>query len=127
MKLRGYILALTGLLSLLNSTFAFQQPAAPRLPNFDNRIIPPVQQSTPSNDKADALTELQKRLPNLRVDFDPVTRAPKVILNRDGFLAGVNGSGGGVSATSLANLPATDPHRITKAFLQEHSKLFGHG
>src|SRR5712675_3243713 len=61
----------------------------------------------------------------LELVFHPITRGPKIILNRDGFLSGPDGSG--VSGASLAGIPANDPNRVIKGFLREHGKLFGHG
>src|ERR1041385_1389739 len=126
-KLFGQILAVTGLLSLLPEAFAFQQPATPRLSNLDNRAVSQVQESTVPNGKTAALAELRTRLPNVMVDFHPFTRAPKIILNRDGFLSGPGGSGSAISRASLAAIPANDSNRVAKAFLREHSQLFGHG
>src|SRR5689334_3715922 len=102
MKLSGQNLALAGLVSFFTGAFAFQQPSSPRLPNFDNRTKPPVQESTTPDGKAAGIAELRAQLPNVKVDFHPVTRAPKIISNRNGFLSGPGGSGGAISGASLA-------------------------
>ena len=127
MKSCGHRTAIAALLSFSTQIFAFQQPANPRLPNFDNRSVAPVAESTAPEGKAAAVGELRARLPSLKVEFHAITRSPKIVLNRDGFLSGPQGSGAAISQASLAGIPANDPHRITKAFIREHSKLFGHG
>ena len=128
MKSAGRILTLTGLFSLLTAAFAFQQPSNPRLPNFDNRAVTPVQDPAAlADDRAAAIAELRTQLPGLTLDFHPITRSPKMVSNRDGFLSGPAGSGGTISRASLAAISSTDTNRITKAFIQEHSKLFGFG
>ncbi|HSU55216.1 MAG TPA: M36 family metallopeptidase, partial [Candidatus Dormibacteraeota bacterium] len=127
MNLSGSMVTFTGIVLLSTETFAFQQPANPRLTNFDNRTFSSVAGSTAPDDKAGAIAAIRKQIPNLRIEFHPITRAPKTILNPDGFLTGPDGSGGVISKASLGAIPGDEPNRVTKAFLHEHSKLFGHG
>jgi uncharacterized repeat protein (TIGR01451 family) len=97
------------------------------LANFDNRNIPALGQSAVSSEQATAVSALRASVPNAQVDFAAVTRSPKLVSARDGFLSGPSGNGKGISAPTLAAIPANDPNRVTKAFLNEHRALFGHG
>ena len=49
-----------------------------------------------------------------------------MIVGTRGFLTGPGGTGLAVSEASLAAFPAADEQRVIKAFLNEHSQLFGH-
>ncbi|MBI5383603.1 MAG: M36 family metallopeptidase [Verrucomicrobia bacterium] len=80
-----------------------------------------------SPEQASAASRWRARQPGLRVDFHPVSGAPKRVSVTDGFLTGPDGAGGTLPAKSLAGFPADDPHRVTKAFLHEHRDVFGHG
>ena len=73
------------------------------------------------------LTAIRQSAPDLQVRFDKLTGAPRSIMSRRGFLTGPDGIGKTVSAQAAAGLAADDPNRATKAFLQEHRQLFGHG
>ena len=105
---------------------AAQILAANHLPNFDKRDGGLPSANAVSADQRDGAAQLRLRLPQARVDFDPITGAPKLISAGDGFLSGANGRGKSVSG-SVGAAFAADPHGPTKAFLHEHSKLFGHG
>src|SRR6266540_1214998 len=100
-----------------------RQPFGGRLENFDRRervaAVPPG--------RAQALARLQGELPEARVEFDEVTGAAKFVRAHDGFLSGANGVGRAVPAAAHAGLAANEPHRATKAFVNEHRGLFGHG
>ncbi len=74
-----------------------------------------------------AAAEFRGRLPGARVDSDEVTGAPAMVSAGDGLLTGAQGQGWTFSAAALAGVAADDPHRVTKAFLAEHSRLFGFG
>lgn len=103
---------------------AILPPERPPLPNYDKR---PTAASTAKSEQNAAAKALQGSVPGAKVDFDAVTGAPAWVRNETGFLTGPGGKGGGISAASLAARPADDPHRVLKAFLTEHAKLFGHG
>src|SRR4051794_4709912 len=120
-------LAIAASVLLAGQAFAFLPPANPPLPNFDSRNVQAVQEATLPSEQAAGLSELRAAVPTVKVDFEPVTRAPKQILSHDGFLSGPMGLGRAISAASLAALPVNDPNRATKAFLAEHSRLFGYG
>ena len=103
--------------------WAIRPPAQEPLANFDKRTAA----AAPAAGPAAAVAALQARLPKARVDFEIITGSPKMVSGTDGFLTGPDGHGGGVSAATAAQFAADDPHRATKAFLQEHRALFGHG
>ena len=106
---------------------AFTSPGRAPLPNLDNRTKEPQAGAAPSAAQRGAVEQLRSRLPEARVDFDPVTAAPKLVSAGAKFLSGANGQGQAISAAVAAGFEAADPHRATKAFLREHSGLFGHG
>src|SRR5262245_27428747 len=97
--------------------FGFVQPARPQLSNF-NKPAPPTAEIPPG--KRAATAHLQARLPTARVDFDDTIASPKFVFASDGFLSGPNGAGRAVPASVAGGLADADPHRATKAFLQEH-------
>jgi Fungalysin metallopeptidase (M36)/Bacterial Ig domain/Immunoglobulin domain/Immunoglobulin I-set domain/Fungalysin/Thermolysin Propeptide Motif len=110
-----------------SASFAQSAPKRPLLPNFDQRALPaPAAESASAEQKA-AAEHLRALVPQVKVDFDPVTGAPKCVAATDGFLTGANGAGKAVSAAVASKQAAGDPYGPTKAFLQEHSRLFGHG
>ena len=97
----------------------------PEVPNFDLRTsaaIAPQAKSQRDNGRA----HLSALLPSAALDEDPLLRSPKFIRTQDGFLTGPNGHGRGVSAKTAQAVPANDAHLPIKAFLNEHSALFGH-
>ncbi|MDB6064476.1 MAG: hypothetical protein JWR26_684 [Pedosphaera sp.] len=128
-KAFGFIL-LAGAASLLlgaNPTFALEPKLKPELPNFDQRMEDNLDAAFPTSDQTLALTELKSVIPDVRVDFDELLGSPAWITSARGFLTGSNGVGLAVSPGTLENFPGADPYRITKAFLADHSALFGHG
>ena len=107
--------------------FALLPPANPPLPNLDKRQKQAPQPAALSTEQADAMAELRAQVPNLTVDFEPVTGSPKRVSAVEEFLSGEGGKGKGISARSLAGFTVDDPYRVTKAFLKDHSRLFGYG
>jgi len=69
---------------------------------------------------------LRNRLSGARVSRDRITGSPRHITAGRGFLTGPGGHGGAVSKSSLEAFPASDHARVIKAFLNEHSAVFGH-
>ncbi len=112
---------------MANSGLAFLPPANPPLPNFDKRQKQAPQPAALPADQAAAVAELRAQLPNLTVDFEPVTGSPKSVSAGEEFLSGAGGKGKAISANSLAGFAGDDPYRITKAFLRDHRRLFGFG
>jgi hypothetical protein len=45
----------------------------------------------------------------------------------NGLLTGAQGQGPAITTAALASVATGDPHRVTKAFLAQHSKMFGFG
>jgi hypothetical protein len=105
---------------------AQNSPAQTPLPNFDAR---PAASSAAvvAPEKSAAVAKLRQAAPGLRVEFEPVSGAPKEVSSADGFLTGPDGNGRAISAANLAGVSATDSNRVIKAFLNEHRQLFGHG
>jgi hypothetical protein len=97
------------------------------LPNYDKRKLAPQAQTLASNpEKAKARTLLESRVPDIKIATDNVLGTPRLITAPRGFLTGHHGQGGAVSELFLDAIPADDPHRVVKAFLNEHSALLGH-
>ena len=113
------------LLLLALPTLASLSPSVAPLPNFDKRLESPQGKPTPTAKAAIGL--LQERVPGLKVDFDPVIGSPKIVSATDGFLTGPDAGGAVGSAANLTGIAVDDPNRVTKAFIQEQSALFGHG
>jgi uncharacterized repeat protein (TIGR01451 family) len=78
-----------------------------------------------SNEKKNAQHKLEQLVPSVNVSVDPILNSPHWVQANDGFLTGPNGQGRGL-ANNAQN--ANGNHQaIVKAFLNEHSALFGHG
>ncbi len=107
--------------------WAFQPSGHPPLPDMDKRSGRGVQTKDPPAAQAGAARELQTRVPGAKIEFEPITGAPKMVSVPGGFLTGAAGKGAAISLRALAAARADDPHRVTKAFLNEHRLLFGHG
>src|SRR4030095_13076509 len=71
-----------------------------------------------------ATAKLAANVPRVKVTRDEITGTPKLISSADGFLTGPRAQGRAVTAQALRGLEQ-DPHRSVKAFLNEHSALFG--
>ena len=97
------------------------------LPNYDQRAGRKPAGEAASVEQQAGARRLRMLLPGVRVDFDPVTGAPRRVAAVGTALSGGNSTGKAVSAATAGAIPAGDPHRATKAFLKEHSGLFGHG
>src|SRR6266702_5333706 len=110
-----------------NRVLSFGPPSQPRLPNFDKRQDGAAKEKRLSEAGAAAADQLRARVPHLRIDLDEVLGTPKLVGSPDGFLSGPNGEGRGISPDKARALPAHDPHRALKAFLNEHAAMFGHG
>jgi hypothetical protein len=121
-------LSCLALLPLLTApSWGFMEPKLEPLPNLDSRVAAPTTGTAPSAEQQAALEQLRSRLPGVRVDFGLVTGAPKLISAPEAFLSAANGEGKAISAAAAAAFPIGDPYRATRAFLQEHRGLFGHG
>jgi len=104
--------------------FRATEPSA--WPDFDNRA-PAAPKAQRSSERQVGQSRLAGQLPWAIVDFDPLLDAPSFIRSRDGFLTGPNGQGRAVSSLTAKAIPAGEPYQPIKAFLNEHSSLFGDG
>src|SRR5262249_35769943 len=104
---------------------AAPKPFAPRLENFDRRAPAPTGPGRTRRARNDAIENLQRQVPDLELEFDPFTDAPSFVRSRTGLLSVPQGAEGGAPAAARAGLG--DSHAATKAFLNEHRDLFGHG
>src|SRR4051812_39040750 len=93
---------------------------------IDRRVVLPVSASELSLQNA-ARAHLGAMLPSAVADIDPLLGVPAFVRASDGFLTGAGGSGRGVNSTIAQALPSADPYLAIKAFLNEHSGLFGQG
>lgn len=101
-----------------------RKAASPKAPVALASPVPSPAPLTPAQGEAFAV--LQQRVPGAIVSRDPIVGSPRLITASQGFLTGRNGLGGAVSAEALNAYPQSDPHRVVKAFMDEHSRLFGH-
>lgn len=107
---------------------AFEEPGHEHgLPNLDKRLdAQPADKSLPA-EKTSGAEKLRGQLRGLRVEHDVVRQSPKHIASTSGFLTGPGGEGTTISAAGAGTVPAGDPHRVIKTFLNEHRAAFGHG
>lgn len=102
------------------------------LPNFDIRPTVAVSEVTAKADTSGtpkavaAIETLQSRVRNVQVDRSAITGAPVFIRSTDQFLTGPAGRGGANNDAQLQAIPASDPHRAVKAFIDSRTDLFGH-
>jgi len=102
-------------------------PDLPPLPNFDKRTAGVAGTEPLTETQQAAAGQLRALLPRVRVDFDPVTGAPKHVAATDSFLTGTIGAGTAMSASTTGAIPIGEPYAATRTFLQRYSRLFGHG
>src|ERR1051325_1641280 len=102
------------------------------LTNFDKRIdslnqspARKVRAASLGSAQEQAIATLRNAIPDVQVSRDTILGTPTFVSATRGFLTGPDGKGKGLSEASLQAVDAADPHRITKAFLNEHSALFG--
>jgi hypothetical protein len=98
----------------------------PELADFDLRTPNPRSSQASALDHSAPLAKLKALVPDCKVDFDDLTGSPAWIRSARGFLSGTNG-GGAIPAQTLGRYSSVDPYRVTRAFLDEHRDLFGHG
>ena len=101
-------------------------PAKLALPNYDKRTQTPLAtQLAASPQQKQAAALLKNRVPGLNLSEDKILGTPRLVSTARGFLTGPGGEGKGLGRAHLEPLPASEPHRVLKAFLNEHSALFG--
>jgi len=109
------------------SLLAFQPPAQAPLPNFDSRKSAAAAAAAPANPQQPAAASLLgSRVNGLSLQPDPRTGSVRWLAAQRGFLTGVGGAGRALDRAALDALPANDPHRVVKAFVNEYAALFGH-
>ena len=130
MKIRFLTVTCLGLVFCQSSGVWGQVATArPPLPNYDKRATAPAPLAANVSTNAQqeqAAAALKARVPSARVTKDRLLGTPSLVGATRGFLTGPEGSGGAVSRAFLEAVPPDDPHRVIKAFLNEHSALFGH-
>ncbi len=99
----------------------------PALTNFDKRIDLRHGTTGLSLEQQSAAVLLRSRVPEAKIEVDPILGTPKWVTASHGFLSGSAGKGGGISPQTAASFAVQDRHRATKAFLKDHAALFGHG
>ncbi|MBI5770411.1 MAG: M36 family metallopeptidase [Verrucomicrobia bacterium] len=125
------------LASALLSVSLPAQPAAESheaLPNLDRRV--PRARPTAAgavtlagesaDPRATAEATLRNRVHGLRIARDPLLGTAASIGSPQAFLTGPAGEESAAAAEALSALPASDPHRRVKAFVEEHRDIFGH-
>lgn len=110
----GWVVVLSG-----SEAGAVRPPERAPLPNLDRRV-PGVVAARPG--RAAAFAALQERAPGVRVEFHEVLGSPKSVASPHGFLSGPAEEGGRGKAVRPG-----DRHGATRAFLERHRALFGHG
>src|SRR2546429_2231234 len=96
------------------------------LANFDKRHRADYKPENVGGDQQKGLAHLADLAPEAKVSFDAIVGSPRWISSRDSFLSGPNGLGKGISRNAHRGIDAGDVHKAVKAFLNEHSLLFGH-
>lgn len=134
MKTRFVFALIAGGVGLcLQNAWAFIPPKNQPLTNYDIRLdllqASPAKQAQAaalSRAQGQAEAALEAQVPNARITRGKLLGTPALIQARRGFLTGPGGVGKAVSENFLQAVPANDPHRVIKAFLNEHVALFGH-
>jgi uncharacterized repeat protein (TIGR01451 family) len=94
-------------------------------PDFDSRT--PAAKPERATERQRGQSHLVRQLPSAVVDFDSLLDSPTFVRSQQGFLTGPNGQDRAVSAAAAKAYAADDAFAPVKAFLAEHSALFGHG
>ena len=77
-------------------------------------------------EQAQAEAALRAKVRRVEIARDEITNAPSFVGSAHEFLTGAGGVGMAVSQQALERVPATDPHRAVKAFIDEYRSVFGH-
>lgn len=96
------------------------------LPDLDKRASAPAIPVARREARSRAHEALQENVPQAQVEWDPRVGSPGWVMTRDGFLTGPDGAGRAVSAAFRGRHASDDPQRAVKAFVDQHSGLFGH-
>ena len=122
---RRAIAALLLLNFLSFGALAFQLPDRAALADFDLRQNAAANPNSISAAHKLGVSRLTTRVADLQISLDPTLHRPGFVSRRNGFLTGTN-SGVVISKAALGAVATNDPHRLVKAFLNEHAGVFGH-
>src|SRR5688572_493590 len=103
---------------------AFKRTDLPPLPNFDKRRDQRADKPELPPARAVAASILEERVPGVKVTVDRLFGSPDFVASTHGFLTGPHGRGKAVQ-NALAAANNGQPHGPLRAFLNEHSVLFG--
>lgn len=118
-----HLLVLAVLLpGLLVPALAFRPHEHKPLENFEKRNPAPA--TANGSAQRAAVAQLAGRVPGAAMTVSDRVRH---VGSTRSFLTGPDGVGRGVSAAFAGGIPANDPDRALKGFLNEHRQLFGHG
>ncbi len=131
MKARFLIVPGSALMALISVCVqAYRLPNQGALPNFDKRTVATntttAQTSFAPSAVQQAVAMLQSRVPGIKIDRDRILDSPRRIAAPRGFLTGPGGRGKALSDAAVDAVSSDDPHRVIKAFLNEHAAVFGH-
>jgi hypothetical protein len=125
MKIRyltAFLLVLAAIYS--RSALGVLPPSDTPLPNLDKRTAVGLNSAVIAR-QDEAIASLRAKVPSAQYRRKPGLGTSVFVSASRGFLTGPNGAGKAVSENQLAVFPSTDLHRPVKAFLNEHSALFG--
>jgi hypothetical protein len=115
--------AAVAVLPFLTAT-AFAAAHHEPLPNYDKRAGKVAQ---PNAARKAAMAKVAKKVQTAKVSEDPLIGGPAHVASTTEFLTGKNGRGKAVSAAVADSIPDNDAHKPAKAFVKEHSAMFGFG
>lgn len=107
----------------ITASYALMPPQNPLLENYDLRL-----QNKPAGQALapEQTSVLKARVEELNISFHNIFGTPDYISSRAGFLTGPQGKGVSVTAAFANAIPDDDKYKPLKAFLNEHSGLFGY-
>jgi hypothetical protein len=115
------------LISAHHSIAAYTPLKADALENFDKRAVQRRNPLEAANEQGAALAQLQAQPGEIKVEFDEIIGSPRLISLGSWLSHRTGRETGAIAPAALQAFPANDPHRPIKAFLRQHSRLFGHG
>ena len=113
-------------LAACRNVLAFSLPDQEPLPGIDARRNLPAGTNTLSAAHEAGVNRLKSHYADVQFGTDEILHRPNFVSRRNGFLTGPDGGGAVIAKAALNAVPANDPHRIVKAFLDEHAGVFGH-
>lgn len=128
MKTRSSVILCVALtVGAWSAATAHVAPSQPPLPNLDARqSFTNATASVRAQTAAASVAALSDRVGGVQYQADAPTGGARYLAAQRGFLTGVGGVGKGLSAAALNAVPANDPYRVVKAFVNEQAAVFGH-